>query len=196
MLLNLIGNMLQMGTTILFGSFGLWFFINRYTLELDFVKLSLGFLMVVLFLFVIAFGLRHPKFRIKGFSLHKIREFIRGISSDLNIKAFLFSMIRYLIFSFQFYFLLQIFDVNISYLSAMMIITTMYLLSSIVPSIFIFDVVIKGSVAVYLFGIIGVNDLTVLCVVTLMWLLNFVIPSVFGSYYVLNFDVPIVDDTL
>ena len=72
----------------------------------------------------------------------------------------------------------------------MIVITSMYLLASIIPSIFIFDVVIKGSVAVYLFSIVGVNELTVLCIVTLMWLLNFVTPSVFGSYYVLNFNLP------
>ena len=88
------------------------------------------------------------------------------------------------------YYLLLVFGVDISYINAMMVITTMYLLSSIIPSIFIFDVVIKGGVAVYLFSIIGINELTVLCIITLMWMLNFVLPSVFGSYYVLNFNLP------
>jgi len=63
----------------------------------------------------------------------------------------------------------------------------MYLLVSIIPSIFIFDVIIKGSVAVYLFSFVGANELTILVIVTIMWLLNFVMPSIFGSYHVLNF---------
>ena len=42
-----------------------------------------------------------------------------------------------------------------------MVITTMYLLSSIIPSIFIFDVVIKGGVAVYLFSIIGIKGICI-----------------------------------
>jgi hypothetical protein len=196
MLLNLIGNMLQMSTTIIFGSIGLLCFVIRYSLELNVVKLSIFFLIVISILSTVIYLFRKNQFKIKGFSLERIQDFVLGISFRVKMKAFLFSAIRYLIFSFQFYVFLQIFDVNIDYFTAMMVITTMYLLSSIVPSIFIFDVVIKGSVAVYLFSMLGVHDLTVLCIVTLMWLMNFVIPSVFGSYYVLNFNLPKVDDTL
>ena len=72
----------------------------------------------------------------------------------------------------------------------MMIISSMYLLSSIIPSIFIFDVVIKGSVALYLFSFVGINELVILSTITLMWLLNFVLPSLVGSYYVLNYKLP------
>ena len=77
-----------------------------------------------------------------------------------------------------------------SYIKAMIIITSMYLLASVVPSISIFDVVIKGSVAVFLFSYAEVNELIVLSVSTIMWLLNFVLPSLFGSYFVLNFKLP------
>ena len=76
------------------------------------------------------------------------------------------------------------------YFQAMTVITSMYLLSSIIPSIFIFDVVVKGSIGVFLFSMIEVDELTILSIITLMWLLNFVLPSVFGSYYVLNFNLP------
>jgi hypothetical protein len=78
----------------------------------------------------------------------------------------------------------------------MMVITSMYLLASIIPSIFIFDVVIKGSVAVYLFSIVGIDEFTILSIIMIMWLLNFVLPSFFGSYYVLNFNLPKTDDDL
>jgi len=82
------------------------------------------------------------------------------------------------------------FGVDVDYTKAMAIITSMYFLASIVPSISIFDVVLKGSVALFLFGYADVNELTILTIITLMWLLNFVIPSVFGSYFVLNFKLP------
>jgi len=101
-----------------------------------------------------------------------------------------FSLIRYLIFSFQFYFFLSVFGVAIDYLDAMVVITSMYFLASIIPSISIFDVVIKGSVAVFLFSFLKINELTILTIITSMWLLNFVIPSVFGGYYILNFRLP------
>ena len=92
--------------------------------------------------------------------------------------------------------LLQIFQVNLSYLNAMIIITAMYLLASIIPTIFIFDVIIKGSVAVYLFSGADINELIVLSIITIMWLLNFVMPSLFGSYYVLRFNFPKSQDKI
>ena len=84
--------------------------------------------------------------------------------------------------------LLYFFKVNITYVEALPIIASMYLVSSIIPTVFVFDIVIKSGVAVYLFSLVGVNELTILCITTLMWILNFVIPSIFGSYYVLNFN--------
>lgn len=189
MLLNLIGNMMQMTTTIIFGIIGLLFFMKYYSLQMNILNLLIILIVIISILILIRYSLKKNRFEVKGFSLEKILKFIRAIRSDIQIKTMTFSIFRYLIFSYQFYFLLQVFGVEIDYLTAMMFITTMYLLSSIIPSIFIFDVVIKGSVAVYLFSMLGLNDLTVLSSVTLMWLLNFVIPSVIGSYYVLNFNL-------
>jgi hypothetical protein len=83
-----------------------------------------------------------------------------------------------------------LFGVELGYKNAIIVITSMYLLASIIPSIFIFDVLIKGSIAVYLFSIVGVNELTTLSIVTCMWLLNFVFPSILGSVFVLKFKLP------
>ena len=189
MLLNLVGNMMQMTTTIIFGVVGLLFFTNHYSLELNLLNLSIILIIALSILILIRYSLKKKRFEVTGFSLEKVLIFIRSISSEILSKTMLYSILRYLIFSFQFYFLLHIFGVKIDYLTAMMVITSIYLVSSMIPTIFIFDVVIKGSVAVYLFSMLGVNDLTVLSIVTLMWLLNFVIPSVIGSYYVLNFSL-------
>ena len=93
----------------------------------------------------------------------------------------------YLIFSFQFYLLLNLFGVEVAYQKAMIVISSMYLLASIIPTFFVLDVVVKGSIAVYLFGIVGVNALTVLSIITVMWILNFMLPSAIGSLYVLRF---------
>ena len=76
----------------------------------------------------------------------------------------------------------------------MIVISSMYLLASIIPSLAVFDVLIKTSVAVYLFSFLDVDELTILSISTLMWLLNFILPSMFGSYFVLNFKVPKASD--
>lgn len=190
LLINLLGNMLQMAITTIFGVIGFCFFVAKYQVNIDYYKcaqfLLIGFIIIVL----VVFGMRKTKFTIKGFSLKKIKYFILEFPKKTMTLALFLSMLRYLIFSFQFYFLLQLFGIEISYFNAMTVITSMYLLTSIIPSIFIFDVIIKGSVAIYLFGIIGFNEITILSTITMMWLLNFVLPSIFGSYYVINFNLP------
>jgi uncharacterized membrane protein YbhN (UPF0104 family) len=186
-LLNFLGNMMQMLITVLLGIVGLYLFITKYEVDINYYKSIrfLGILLIISF-----FGLKNKNLTIKGVSIEKVLTFFKNIPFKNYLSCFAFSLIRYLIFSFQFYFLLHLFGVEVSYKNAMIVITSMYLLASIVPSIFIFDVVIKGSVAVYLFSIVGVNELTTLSIVTCMWLLNFVIPSLFGSVFVLKFKLP------
>jgi len=187
-LLNLISNMMQMTTTTVFGLIGFCFFAYTYDTDISYQRLmKLIIILAVIFTFSI-FGAKQTNLTIKGFSFVSIKAFILSLSRDVHAKNAAFSVIRYLIFSFQFYYLLILFDVDIYYFNAMVIITTMYLLASVIPSVFIFDIVIKGSVALYVFKIVGINDLTILSIVTLMWILNFVIPSIIGSFFVIRFN--------
>ncbi len=189
-LLNLLGNMAQMTITTIFGVIGFIIFVNRYQIDVNYyrvVKFGLILLMVSLFAVL---GVKQKRYKIKGFSFERILTFIKKLTSKTHTINLSLSLIRYLIFSFQFYYLLTMFGVDVEYTKAMVVITSMYFLASIVPSISIFDVIIKGSVAVFLFGYVEVNELTVLSIITLTWLLNFVIPSLFGSYFVLNFKLP------
>ena len=194
MLNNLLSNMLQMSVTAILGFIGFSFFIVEYDPNINYYKFTRFLVIAIIAFTLLGFGMTKSKFSTKGFALEKIKYFIVAYPKIKLVLGFLLSVIRYAIFSFQFYFLLQLFEVDITYLNAMAIITTMYLLASIVPSIFIFDVIIKGSIAVYLFSFIQVNELTILSIVTLMWLFNFVLPSIFGSYYVLNFNFPKNDE--
>nr|WP_321232327.1 lysylphosphatidylglycerol synthase domain-containing protein [uncultured Psychroserpens sp.] len=193
-LLNLLGNITQMTATIIFGSIGLWLMHSKYNLQINYFKISRFLVFIVIIFLFTAFGIQQNKFKIKGFSIERLKNFFKHLPTRIHVSVFGISILRYLIFSFQFYFLLKLFGINVSYYNAMVIITSMYIIASVIPSIFIFDVVIKGSVAVYLFSLVGVNEFTTLSVVTIMWLLNFVLPSVFGSYYVLNFNVPKTND--
>jgi hypothetical protein len=188
LLLNFIGNATQMGATLFFGVIGLILFINKYNITISFNTLLILLATAVVLITLLFFGLKLKRFTIRGVSLQGTLQFLLKIPIDIHIKTMAYSFIKYLIFSFQFYYLLRLFGVDLTYFNTMIIITTMYLLSSIVPSILIFDVIIKGSVALFLFSIVGVDDLTILSVTTLMWLLNFVLPSMLGSIFILNFD--------
>ncbi|WP_047550168.1 lysylphosphatidylglycerol synthase domain-containing protein [Psychroserpens sp. Hel_I_66] len=189
MLLNLVGNMTQMTVTVLFGCIGLFAMQTIYDLNISYFKFLNIVIIGCIVLGLVVLGLYRNRLKIKGFSVEKLKSFFKNLPLKIQFLAFAFSIARYLIFSFQFYVILTIFGVSLGYIDAMIVITSIYLLASVIPSIFIFDVVIKGSVAVYLFSIVGVgvNEFTILSCISIMWILNFVLPSMIGSYYVLNF---------
>lgn len=189
-MLNLLGNLAQMAITTFFGCIGFILFSNRYAIDINYYKISRIAIVIFIISIFAVFGITQKRYKIKGFSIATILNFLKSINIKTHIIILLLSLIRYAIFSFQFYYLLTLFGINIDYINAMIVITSMYLLASIVPTISIFDVVIKGSIAVFLFSYLGVDELTILVISTLMWLLNFVIPSVIGSYFVLNFKLP------
>lgn len=188
LLLNLLGNMSQMAVTTIIGCVGLIVFQSRYNIEVDSYKLSRFFIIIIVMIVFATLGLKQSRFKIKGFPIDRVLQFIKKLSTKIHIQNFGLSLIRYAIFSFQFYFLLSLFNTNLDYKTAMVAISSMYLLASIVPSLAIFDVVIKTSAAVFLFDYLGVDAFTILSITTLMWLLNFILPSLIGSYYVLTFN--------
>ncbi|WP_336067571.1 lysylphosphatidylglycerol synthase domain-containing protein [Mesoflavibacter sp. CH_XMU1404-2] len=188
LLLNLVSNMLQMSVTVILGVIGFIFLYKNYEVDIDYRFIRALILLTLIALFAV-FGLKQNRFNIKGFSFEKVINYIKNLGVKYLGVGFLLSVLRYAVFSFQFYFILTLFGVQLNYVDAMILITSMYLLASIIPTISIFDVVIKGSVALYVFGLADINQLPILSCILLMWLLNFALPSVFGSYYVLNFNV-------
>ena len=175
--LNLICNGIQVIISILFGLLGLWY--------LGFGKWVFLLLTIVLGFGILGFGLK--KVRINGYSIEKILSKINEIPKKIHRKNSYLAICRYLIFSHQYYLLFLAFDVQLPYLTLMATIAAVYLLASSLPTFQFLDFAVKGSVAVYFFGLLGVNEWIVIFISTLMWFLNVVLPVLIGSYYVLNF---------
>jgi hypothetical protein len=175
--LNLICNGIQVIISILFGLLGLWY--------LGFGKWVFLLLTIVLGFGILGFGLK--KVRIKGYSIEKILSKINEIPKKIHRKNSYLAVCRYLIFSHQYYLLFLAFDVQLSYFTLMATIAAVYFLASSLPTFQFLDFAVKGSVAVYFFGLLNVNEWIVVFISTLMWFLNVVLPVLIGSYFVLNF---------
>ena len=181
--LNLICNGIQMVLTVLFGIFGLLYFNAEFNIiTTKTIALLFGFVIVLL---LVSFFLK--SFTIKGYSLEKLVHKINQIPKSIHRRNILLGLLRYLVFSHQYYFLFLAFEVHLPYLILMSAITSIYFLASSMPSFQFLDFAVKGSVAVYFFGLLGVNEWIVVFITALMWFLNVVIPVLLGSYFVLNF---------
>lgn len=183
--LNLVGNFYQMLMTVVFGSIGFAYVVFRHNILIDFYRVFEIFLFVLIL--VIAAFLLVKQFSYKGYSIERLKAFIAKIPRKLNVETGIYSLLRYAVFSHQFYFLLQIFGIEISYIDGITAIFSVYLIASVIPMLSLFDIVLKGSVAIWVFSYFMIDPLTVLSITTSMWILNFVIPAIFGSYFVLTF---------
>lgn len=185
-LLNFVSNAFQLLTTLIFGGVGLFLVFPKLRIELSEYKLITGFLIIIMISFL-AYFFRKKEWFIKGFSLKNVWDYFQNISFSVKIKTFLYAIIRYLIFSSLFYFLLQYFGANTLFLDTIPFITIMYLVASILPMFMIFDVIVRGSIAVWLLAILHINETVIITTVFTMWLLNFILPAILGSFYVINF---------
>lgn len=184
LLLNFYSNGIQLLTTVIFGVLGLFHFLLNYNVLYSSTALIYLAIGVSIFL-IVMYYFKEKELLMKGFSISNVFKFFKRFPNSIKANVVLFSICRYLIFSSMFYGLLLFFGAELSILNGMSLIFSMYLLVSVIPTIFILDVVVKGGVAVWLFSFAGISDLTVLSTVLIMWILNYVLPSIIGSYFVL-----------
>ena len=184
MFLNLIGNLSQMFITVVFG---LWGFVLLY----DQLNFTIDLQTKTIYLFVILFILIALIFnQFKKNIIPKIIIYFKQIPISDLLKSIRFSLFRYLIFSHQFYFLLMVFGVEMDYFIAIGAICSMYFIASVILGFVVFDFIVKGSIAISIFGLFDVPEMIILSITTLMWLLNFALPAIIGSYFVFTFELP------
>jgi len=179
--LNFIGHGLQLGVTVFFGVFGLAYLRFNYPVTLS---LNTEMILLILAFTALIFGLKISRNWLK-----KLLDYYKSLRLKLFVKTGVLSVLRYLVFSHQYYFLLLLFGFNLGYFTAMPAIFSMYLLASILPGLSLTDWLIKGSAAIFAFGFLKISALLVLQVSLLMWLFNFALPAVMGSFYIVKFKV-------
>lgn len=182
--LNLICNGIQLILAVLFGVLGLIIFnIVHPVLSAKAVLIVIGVLTAIAFLL---FSGRN--FTIKGYSIKKLIRKINALPKAVHRKNIILATLRYTVLLHQYYFLFLAFDVTLPYPLLLAAIAGTYFLGSSLPTFQFLDFAVKGSVAVFFFGLLGVNEWIVVLTATLIWVLNVVLPVTIGSYYVFRFN--------
>ena len=138
-----------------------------------------GIVLLCLLYFTIPFWV--GKLKLKSEKLQDIARAISFISYGSLLKVSLYSMVRFAVYSFQYYLMLRFFAVDINLSVAMILIPINYLLVSIIPSVAFAEMGIRGSSAVMVMGGLVLNSLGVVLAAVGVWFLNYVIPMLIGS---------------
>ena len=203
---TIVGSMSQLITTFLFGSVALLIAFPYYLDLSEQLNLWLywGLWAVVIIgdFTIVFFYLNFGAFtavikRISGRGYDKIKKYADVFSlykSTDMLFVLTISMLRYLVFSLQFYLLLRLFKVEIAYFDAMVLISLIYLAMAIIPTIALTEIGVRGSVSIFLFayyfklmGSMSADyELAVASASTALWLVNLVIPAFAGAIFVFS----------
>lgn len=198
--ITLIGSYAQTITTLIFGGIALFWFIAPSLLSaenIDSIKLIyfqyayftfLSILIVLYFRISIIVKLVPQKW----IKIHKyVNVFIKFKFKQLSI-ALLISILRYVVFSLQFYILLLAVGINvINLVDGLLITSAIFLINTIRPSIALLEVGIRGSVAIFVLGLFFANkqyslqlDSAALLASSILWLINIILPAIIGLFFI------------
>ncbi len=96
------------------------------------------------------------------------------------IRIMIISLIRFFILVVQYYLLINLLIPSITFAQVTLMITLLFTIQSIVPTIDILNIGLRGVTAVYLFGFITDQYTTIVIITTIIWLINLIIPSLIG----------------
>ena len=96
------------------------------------------------------------------------------------------SLIRYAVFVLQYLLLLKVFKVDALLWQSASMVTVLFLLLTIIPTVTLAELGIRGELSIQLFGLISSNIVGILFSATGIWFINRVIPALAGSLFILG----------
>ncbi|WP_025125578.1 lysylphosphatidylglycerol synthase domain-containing protein [Myroides odoratimimus] len=183
--LNMVCNGVQVIYAIVFGLIGLTI-LNQFHEIIPNTYLYIVYAVIAV-VFTLLFSIRN--FAIKGYSIQTILNLLNEIPKKKHRKNLFLALLRYASFTHQYVILYYLFGVDIPYFELLCAVSAIYLMASSLPNFQFLEFAVKGSIAMFIFTALDVNQWVVALVATLIWLLNIVLPISIGSYFVLTFKV-------
>jgi hypothetical protein len=184
-----MGSISQMVITNVVGVFAFSWFVYVYlTIQgLWFIGVSLLALVYAAFFLLLYFRIgliNNLLVRIKF--LRKYQRFfgllLRYDQKKLR-KIFLYSAIRYVIFTSQYCLLMQVLIPNLPFFEMIMMVFILFFVQSALPSLDLFDVGVRSVTASYFFGFLTDQYVAVMAIAACIWFVNLIIPAIIGSFF-------------
>jgi hypothetical protein len=103
------------------------------------------------------------------------------VSAADKLKVLTISLLRVMVFTAQYLFLLRWMNVDVPLLQGFCLAALFFWVMAVIPSLALTELGIRGAVSLYIFAHFSSNTIGILAATTGLWLLNLVIPSVAGS---------------
>jgi uncharacterized membrane protein YbhN (UPF0104 family) len=212
-LITILGSISQFLVTFILGASGIAIFVLVFkgliTEELGisgqlftWLYLALALITLALFAFLLMLFLKVSVVkdfvnRLAGNRWKKIKKYTRVFNlyqpGELA-KVLGYSLLRYFIYTLQFYLMLRVFGVNLPLIPGLVMISIILFAITIIPTIAIAELGIRGSLAIFIIGTYlnshGLSDLNldmgIIAASSGIWLINLAIPALIGAIMVFN----------
>jgi len=177
-------NLVQFGITICFGLIGVLFLSQFWTLTSALLLICIAGFGLVLSVILIAkphLLAKKPLNLLMPSSILSSVQELREIDNRLKIKLIIFSSSRYFIFVIQYVLVLIALNQSVSYQVLFFGVTVMYLVMTIIPSLFFGKLLVREAAGLLIFGLIGLEDNVILFAGFFVWIINIAFPALVGT---------------
>lgn len=187
---SFMGSFMQLFITVI-GGVAAYFILQEYYRNYfdskQFISSDSVFILVFCFVLLIGFIVFAYYKRNNLFIQYKkyIEVFTVYSLSELLI-VFSLSLVRYFIFSFQYFLILNFFGVNAGITILLSLIALTFFVTSVIPTFSLTEIAVRGATAVFFFGTISTDSTAIVASSLLLWIINLAIPALIGSFFVLN----------
>lgn len=191
-----VGNYAQLTATLFFAVVGLvlaWN--NEYNFRLPqfipiprllliFAPITIVVISIFYYQDILIQWFRRFKFKWIKEGIKKL-EFVQSYSNFQLTTVMILGMIRYLVFVFQFYLAMKVFQLPFDMIESLSFCGILYLFATFIPSPFMGNLGTREAVGVYLLSNLN-GEMGIISASLLIWLINVVFPSVLGGLLLLT----------
>lgn len=202
--ITIVGSFSQLMVTLVVGYIAFVIFAYQYLLNefslpnyLFFtIAICTGIVILLLMLLYLNVGVLDPLLqRLIRSRWRKVGQYFSVFSRFDTLKlveVFGLSLLRYIVFSLQFILLLKAFEVPVSWLEGMMLVSVMFFVMTAIPTVTLAELGIRGSVTIGIFQIFLQDaglfseavKFSVFAASSGVWLINLALPAIIGTFFV------------
>ncbi len=192
---TLVGSFSQLLMLMSFGLVGMLYFVLHF---LDIKPLYvqgmtfLGLVLIGLLLFCY-FNIR--LFSSVFFKIKWLRKYVKPLLILRHYKTkelartLFFAFLRYITYTIQYYLLLRFFSIEIDFLLGLAGISTIFLLQTSIPLPPLMGLLVRGEVALNIWGYFTTNEISILAATFGVWLINLILPALIGVFFIIGVNV-------
>ncbi len=198
--LSIAGGMAQLIITMLMGCLGLIYLLlyagkDSLVMGLSFFWIQvflygslLGTLVFLFFFFRLGWLVRLVEKLPYAYRFKKYISVLETFDAKVLLRLLTLSLLRYIVFVLQYIFMLQLMQVEPHYWPAFWLVTVLFWVLAIIPSIAIAELGIRGTIAKTLFAY-SLNTIGILAVTFGIWFINLFVPALTGSLLILGIKI-------